>query len=218
MTRVAAMVVATTLILGFAAACDSQTDSSRELDKNERGVIARMYVDAWPLTVNGGTLRCDEPNLVTFTTDDGKRWALNGPARVNGKRGWIDDIGPIWKDARVAGTKVDIAPLIDDGLTLCTSTVSSRGPDQNERAIIASVYGEAWPLTVNGGTLRCDKRNLVTFTTEDGKRWALNGPARVYGKRGWIDDIGPIWKDARVAGTKVDIAPLIDKGLTLCKP
>ena len=119
MTRFAGMVVATTLILGLAAACGSQTDSSRELDENERGVIASVYGEAWPLTVSGGTLRCDEPDLVTFTTDDGARWSLNGPARANGRRGWIDDIEPIWKDARVAGTKADIAPLIDDGLTLC---------------------------------------------------------------------------------------------------
>ena len=80
-----------------------------------------------------------------------------------------------------------------------------------------------WPLTVDAGVLNCEyfpgnaKLQLVTFTA-DGKTYALNGIARGHAKnRGW-SEIRPIWKEnASIPGTKVDIGPLINRGISLCK-
>lgn len=80
----------------------------------------------WPLTVDSGTLSCEQVpgvrsgQLVTFTTQ-GKTYAVNGTAKGHAKnRGWIEEIRPIWKDhPDVPGLKIPISSLIDRGLQLC---------------------------------------------------------------------------------------------------
>ena len=98
-------------------------------------------------------------------------------------------------------------------------------------AIAASVqvskiqFKERWPLTVNSGTISCDpvppvpgmpNVQLVTFTS-NGRTYALNGIALGFAKRrGWLD-IRAIWKDdPAIPGLKIDISPLINRGLALC--
>jgi hypothetical protein len=80
-----------------------------------------------------------------------------------------------------------------------------------------------WPLTVESGTLSCEpfravpSLQLVTFSSK-GTTYAVNGTARGQAKkRGWLE-IDPIWrKDPSAPGLKVNIGPLIDRGLALCK-
>lgn len=76
-------------------------------------------------------------------------------------------------------------------------------------------YGDAWPFTVASGTLACDEPQLVTFTA-DGTTYALNGAAAgAAAARGWQPDWTAIVRRDS-SGDGVSIAPLIEKGLTLC--
>jgi Protein of unknown function (DUF2511) len=114
-------VVALGVLAGIAAVGCSDSSDGSELGDNERAVQSAAYGSDWPLTVSGGVLRCEEPSLVTFTTDNGTTYAVNGSARgFSEDRGWVDDISPIWRDdPAFSGLKISIGPLIDDGLALC---------------------------------------------------------------------------------------------------
>lgn len=77
-------------------------------------------------------------------------------------------------------------------------------------------FGDAWPLTVEQGTLRCEGGGGVGAVTieVDGVTYALNGTAKSQ-KKG--QDIQPIWApNPDIAGSKKDIGVLIDEGLKLC--
>jgi Protein of unknown function (DUF2511) len=82
------------------------------------------YGNDWPLTVESGTLRCDPPSAVTFTTENGTTYWINGTAAsMADGNGWLD-VEPIWADDpdptyEGLDLKINIGPLIDDGLTLC---------------------------------------------------------------------------------------------------
>lgn len=73
----------------------------------------------WPLTVRRGYLRC-EPSIrknfdrVIFTVPNGAEYAVNTSAHGVGYLG----IDTIWKQ-NSKGEKVDIEPLLKEGLKLC---------------------------------------------------------------------------------------------------
>jgi hypothetical protein len=81
-------------------------------------------------------------------------------------------------------------------------------------------FGNAWPLTVERGYLRCEEsavdgllEQAVVFTAPDGTEYGVNGTAQDEG----YPQIDPIWKNSGESfAPKVDIGPLIDKGLSLC--
>jgi len=78
-------------------------------------------------------------------------------------------------------------------------------------------YGARWPFVhVKAGTVRCIPGPVgqVTFTTDDGRTWALNGTALDHGvpdipKREWR-------KDPAIPGARIDIAPLRDPVAKAC--
>jgi hypothetical protein len=80
-----------------------------------------------------------------------------------------------------------------------------------------SDYGQAWPLTIDHGTLRCEPWSTVVFTAPDGTEYAVNGMAEA---QEGLADIEPIWRDdpdpPAGADLKVSIHPLIERGLELC--
>lgn len=82
----------------------------------------------------------------------------------------------------------------------------------NTLEVARSDFGNAWPLTVGGGTLRCTGAGAVTFEAE-GTVYEVNGLA---GTQNLGADIDPIWEDAG-HGLKKNIGPLINRGLKLCK-
>ncbi len=90
---------------------------------NERSVSRADYGNAWPLTVESGTLRCEEPGAVTFTSDeDGTTYSVNGTAEGMAEASGWQNIRPIWADdpnPTMEGLEISIGPLIDDGLALC---------------------------------------------------------------------------------------------------
>lgn len=79
-------------------------------------VTADQYGEKWPLNVGSGVLTCESPKRVVFTTDDGKKYGLNGSAS-----GDYPSILDITKDAENLGVvfKMPVDFLIDEGLKLC---------------------------------------------------------------------------------------------------
>lgn len=85
---------------------------------NPSRIFARDF-DPWPFSVDTGLLKCDG-DAVTFGTDDGTVYAVNGTALgIQEERGWAD-AEAIWLDnTTIAGTKINIGEIIDLGLSLC---------------------------------------------------------------------------------------------------
>ncbi|WP_258043809.1 YebY family protein [Mycobacterium kansasii] len=75
-----------------------------------------------------------------------------------------------------------------------------------------------WPLTVPEGTLACEslgeRMGRVTFTAPDGTTYAVNGLAKGTDRWAEIDAIWASYPEDPLA--KVNIGPLIDRGLSLC--
>lgn len=92
--------------------------------------------------------------------------------------------------------------------------------DTSSVTLKVSDFGDAWPFKVPEIVLSCTlldgRLHLVTFTA-GGKTYALNGTARNLAKeKGWAD-IDEIWRDDPAGhGIKVNVGPIIDKGLSLC--
>lgn len=71
----------------------------------------------WPLTVSEGVLSCEKPLRVIFTTSDGKKYGLNGPAIIK-----YPNIHEISKDVIRLDkykTKMSSSEFIKMGLELC---------------------------------------------------------------------------------------------------
>jgi hypothetical protein len=89
-----------------------------------------------------------------------------------------------------------------------------------ERAVAADDYGDRWPLTVPGGTIRYEPAGRAIFRDLDGNEYQLNGMAQTAG----YAPIDPIWKVREVIPgregeapviLRVNIGPLIDDALAL---
>lgn len=69
----------------------------------------------WPFTVDSGTLRCEPPQSVVFSTG-GSDYGVNGSAMDAG----YAPAQPIWKRSTDGyGPRVYIGDVIDRGLALC---------------------------------------------------------------------------------------------------
>lgn len=73
-------------------------------------------------------------------------------------------------------------------------------------------FGPGWPLTVDEGTLACEGRGVVTFAS-GGTTYAVNRAAKTLLR--W-PDIDRIRADSP-GGLKMNLVPLIDRGLALCE-
>jgi hypothetical protein len=87
--------------------------------------------------------------------------------------------------------------------------------------ITESEYGEKWPLSVQNGTLNCTPLGtlaIVTFTA-NGVTYAVNGTAKARAKQNGWREINEIWRDNPNPqhGPKINIGPIVEKGLSLCK-
>lgn len=75
-------------------------------------------------------------------------------------------------------------------------------------------FGEDWPLTVDHGTLGCYETYGIVFTAPDGIEYTVNGTAKSADD---LKEIDEIWADdPQIDGAKINIGPLIDRGLELC--
>lgn len=82
-----------------------------------------------------------------------------------------------------------------------------------------SQFGEDWPLTLKNGRVNCNKVSgggvEAVFTSDDNKRYALNGTAKGYAQESGYLMVDKIWVDnPDIEGAKKDIGVLID----VCKP
>ena len=113
--------------------------------------------------------------------------------------------------AQVTTTSITAPPVEEEAAA--TTTAPSAGPDAGagKQKVTRADFDDEWPLTVDGGTLRCDG-DAVTFEV-DGTTYAVNGTAM---GRDAGADIDPIWAPGEVEGLKMNIGVLIDWGLELC--
>lgn len=82
----------------------------------------------------------------------------------------------------------------------------------SEKDVSSADFGDAWPLTVESGAVKCVSPNAAVFIHE-GKEYQLNGAASSKGYR----KINRIWADnPQIPGTKKDIGPLLKAALDLC--
>jgi hypothetical protein len=82
----------------------------------------------------------------------------------------------------------------------------------------AELLGAAWPFSVPYGTVYCVD-NAVLFAGPDGTRYGINGFAQsLYPDLPPVEDIWLFDPDPAMAnaGFRVDIGPIIDRGLELC--
>ncbi len=97
--------------------------------------------------------------------------------------------------------------------------------DGTNAPIARADFGDAWPFTVPAGVLNCTvvgrlssglEIQSVTFAV-NGKVYAINGVARGHAKQNGWHEVTPIWRNnPRIPGAKVDIGPVISRGLQLC--
>ena len=75
--------------------------------------------------------------------------------------------------------------------------------------------GDTWPFTVNSGVIACNHPSsaVVFFTNE--KIYAVNEVAK--GQKRYADVREILRAHPSVAGSKIDIGPILDRGLKLCR-
>jgi hypothetical protein len=112
------VVLAVLLVAGVFANSASAGGGSRRVTRAQFGA-------SWPLTVSSGTVGCTKPpfpGAVTFTTNNGTTYWLNGTAGDSASQHGWKDVHPIWakvKHPLFPGERKDIGVLIDAGLKLC---------------------------------------------------------------------------------------------------
>lgn len=88
-------------------------------------LVSTTYGDQWPLTVPYVVAHCkditaggENLHVVTITAPDGTIYSANGTAKSHTE---YPILTPIWaEDPNVKGLKIDISPVIDAGLKLCS--------------------------------------------------------------------------------------------------
>lgn len=173
----------------------------------------------WPLTVDEAVLECQGDGLVTITAGESK-YSLNAAAHA--QTGLPDYASPIGlPDPNRPGFHVDGGPLIQRGLALCdgqTSPTTPAGVSNKPAGLVErQTWNDGpWPFTVDTATLLCTKGadgERVTVVA-DREMYALNGTAK--SAKLW-PPFDPIWLDnPNTPGLKVDIGPMIQRGLALC--
>ena len=112
--------------------------------------------------------------------------------------GSLDDVGGNNSPPRITTTDALAGMCAQDGASMLVD---------------ATCFNEDWPLTVTSGVLKCED-SAVIFTS-GGRTYAVNGMATTWDLG---VDIDPIWADnPELEGLKINIGPLIAKGLTLCE-
>lgn len=113
--------------------------------------------------------------------------------------------------------RTTVLPLLV-GILALTGCGSENGPSvaANE-AIVSPADITEWPFAVDSGILRCDGAGSVTFETDDGTVYAINGTALTVGAGEDIRE-SDIWlpnPDAPEA--KISMGEVIERGLELCE-
>jgi hypothetical protein len=118
-----------------------------------------------------------------------------------------------WKDESTAGTESTTAVTTSPPSESTTTAVATTPPGY----ISESTWTEGqWPFTVPEGVLMCITKGFipqVTFNVND-VMYAVNGAARL---GGFADPTAIVRDSAVIPGTKVDVGPVLRRGLALCE-
>ena len=104
-----------------------------------------------------------------------------------------------------------------DSAEVATTTAASAPV---ERYVSSADLGDAWPLTVPGGTLSCEGPGAVSFETDEGIVYAVNPAGASWSRTNnlaWEDIEAIQGDDPAAAGTRLALGPLIAAGLRLCR-
>lgn len=84
-------------------------------------ISAEDLGDAWPFTFEEGYVACHAGNAVTvMDAESGRMYPLNGPAKGKASALGLEPLESVWRDnPEIAGTKVSVGPVIEQGLGLC---------------------------------------------------------------------------------------------------
>lgn len=88
----------------------------------------------------------------------------------------------------------------------------------NIELISAPDYGDAWPFKAEEMHLLCLPGNAVVVSDpESGVMYPVNGAAKSQANRLALEPLEKIWRDdPEIAGVKVSIGPITERGLKLC--
>jgi hypothetical protein len=84
-------------------------------------ISADDYGAAWPFTVEEMHLSCFPGNaVVVMDSETGVMYPLNGIAQAKASALVLEPLDKLWRaDPEIAGAKISLGPLIEQGLTLC---------------------------------------------------------------------------------------------------
>lgn len=96
---------------------------------------------------------------------------------------------------------------------------SSAAVAAQQDLISAEDFGDAWPFTFEEAYVACHAGRAVTvMDAESGRMYPVNGAASGKASALGLDALDSVWREsAEIPGTKVSVAPVIEKGLTLCQ-
>lgn len=120
---------------------------------------------------------------------------------------------------------VDGAPAQTHGPALAAPQPVTMDKRFVKRQVVSRAeFGNQWPLTVDGGTLRCkfpdsERPQVHALLIEVGyETYALNGVAKTHAARNGWRDVREIWRDnPHIPGTKVPVSPLVSRAEVLCR-
>jgi len=120
------IIIVSVLLISLFVVWNSSKSSSptaptpQTLGQNERAISSAGYGDRWPFTFAAGVLRCTNSVAVNVTDSaSNQTYAVNGAAKsLSTQTGW-GQLDQVWRDDPAGGLKVNIGPMIQDGLTLC---------------------------------------------------------------------------------------------------
>lgn len=102
-------------------------------------------------------------------------------------------------------------------LTACGESSEPGESQSNSILLKRDDIGQSWPLTVDSVEVECVGTAVVATDVATGHRYAVNGVARSRADQLRLEQINSIWKDnPQLPGTKINIGPVLGRGLELC--
>jgi hypothetical protein len=183
------------LLAVLLTACNVRPSNEREITRDE-------YGDRWPFTVERGILSCTD-NAVVLTTG-GTAYAVNGQARTRG----YAPTEPIWREATLSLSVSPVARLpVETRQQIFRATVGceDEGNDEAERRL---------PVTPGNIEKHLALASQLTDTCKAGvrKQHALTADEH---ERIGNEGVAHSWPP--LTPTRVNIGPIIDDGLQLCR-
>lgn len=104
-------------------------------------------------------------------------------------------------------------------ICLAAAGLFASAAQADQDLIDAESFGSPWPFTFEEAYVACHAGQAVTvMDANSGRMYPLNGTARHKASQLGLEPLEPVWRDnPDLPGTKVDVGPVIEKGLSLCQ-